>query len=147
MTTLGRIKIEDVETKEARAFKTIGMIGSVETREVSNDYIQVTVPLTYRLSNHDKADRTFVARFNYKEEWLTPEYESKVKSGVVNGTEAIQYNINVRGLLKGLFAGAGIKSGDFDTAKLSGKMVGFRTKPRKDDPSRLDIGGFFAPAN
>lgn len=146
MTTIGRIKIEDVDTKEARAFKTIGMIGNVEAREVSNGYTQITVPLTYRLSTSDKQDRTFVARFNIKEEWLTPEFDRKVKAGTVTSSEAIQYNINVRGLLKGLFTGAGIKEGDFDYARLSNKMVGFRTKPRKDDPSRLDIGAFFTPA-
>jgi hypothetical protein len=146
MATIGRIKIEDVDTKEARAFKTVGMIGHVEAQEVRNGYTQITVPLTYRLNAADKSDRTFVARFNIKEEWLTEEYARKVKAGTVSGSEAIQYTINVRGLLKGLFNGAGITEGDFDYTRLTNKMVGFRTKPRKDDPSRLDIGAFFTPS-
>lgn len=146
MATMGRIKIEDVESKEARAFKAVGQIGQVEAREVSNGYTQVSVPLTYRLSPQDTTNRNFVARFNFKEEWLTPEYTRKIKAGTVTGTEAIQYTINVRGLLRGLFTGAGISEGDFDYSRLSGKIVGFRTKPRKDDPSRLDIGAFFTPA-
>lgn len=145
MAVLGQIKIEDIDAKEARAFKAVGVIGTVETREVNGGYTQVAVPLAYRLSAADQQDRTFVARFNLKPEWLTPQYESKVKQGAINGSEAIQYNINVRGLLRGLFTGAGISKGQMDFSALNGKQVGFRTKPRKDDPSRLDIAAFFGP--
>ena len=145
MATLGKITIQDISAKEARAFKAVGAINGVETREVNGGYVQVAVSLSYRLSAADSQDRQFVARFNLKPEWLTPEYSAKVKAGTITGSEAIQYNINVRGLLRGLFTGAGVTEGDLDFGQLNGKLVGFRTKPRRDDPSRLDIGAFFAP--
>src|SRR5690348_3880660 len=110
MAVLGQIKIEDIDVKEARAFKAVGIIGHVETRDVNGGYMQVSVPLAYRLTAADAQDRTFVARFNLKPEWLTPQYSAKIKSGAINGSEAIQYNINVRGLLKGLFTGAGVSA-------------------------------------
>lgn len=142
-TVMGTINIEDVPTQEARGFKAIGVIGNVEAREVANGYTQIAVPLSYRLTPQDQHDRQFTARFNIKQEWLTPEYLDRVRSGSLPNNELIQYNINVKGLLKGLFTSAGVAQGSLDFTNLAGRVVGFRTKPRKDDPSRLDISYFF----
>jgi hypothetical protein len=142
---LGNVKIQDIPSQEARAFRGVGTIGDVEVREVANGYTQIAVPLEYRLSPADTNNRTFVARFNVRREWLTPEYAEKVYAGAINGTELIQYNINVRSLLRGLFTSAGVHEGGLDFDTLHGKLVGFRTKVRRDDPSKLEIGGFFAP--
>lgn len=143
-TLLGNVRIEDVPSQAAKSFKAVGVIGEIETREIANGYVQVTVPLSYRLNPND-ADKMFYARWNLRPEWLTPEFVSRVKSGEVSGSEKIQYDINVSGLLKGLFTGAGITEGGFDFNLLPGKLVGFKTKNRKDDPSRLDISFFFKP--
>src|ERR1700747_267324 len=142
MTVLGQIKIEDIEPKAARAFKAVGKIGTIETREVNGGYTQGAVPLTYDLGG---SNRTFVARFNLKQEWLTPQYKAKVRSGNVPENEATQYQINVEGLLRGLFTGAVVSAGTMDFAQLSGKTIGFGTRTRKNDPSRLDIASFFTP--
>lgn len=143
-TVMGTINIEDVPKQEARGFKAVGVIGNIEAREVANGYTQIAVPLSYRLSPSDSADRQFTARFNIRKEWLTPEYLTKVQQGTITSNEQIQYNINVKGLLRGLFESAGIAQGGLDLANLAGRVVGFRTKPRKDDPSRLDISYFFS---
>jgi hypothetical protein len=142
-TLISRINIEDVPSQEARTFKAVGLIGEIEVKEVANGYLQVAVPLTYRLHSDDTQDRQFTARFNLRPEWLTPEYSAKVKSGNVTESERIQYNINVKGLLKGLFTGAGVTAGSMDFNLLTGRTVGFKTRNRRNDPSRLDVSYFF----
>jgi hypothetical protein len=136
------IRVEDVPAREAKPFKSVGVIGEVKQREVANGYVQIEVPIAYVRENG--SDDTFYARWNVRPEWFTPEFTSRVKSGEVQGSEKVQYDINMSGLTIGLFKGAGI-SGVLDFSSLPGKRVGFKTKPRKDDPSRLDISFFFAP--
>lgn len=142
---LGNIQIADIPTKEARKFKAVGVIGDIDTREINGGYLQVAVPLSYRLTTSDTEDRHFIARFNLRQEWLTPEFTAKVRKGEIDGSELIQYNINVKGLLKGLFTSAGVANGGLDLSMLSGKMVGFATKPQRNNPERLELSYFFAP--
>ena len=143
-TLVSRVNIEDVDAQAAMVFKAVGVVGEVSTREIASGYTQISVPLSYRLKPTDTEDRHFTARFNVKPEWLTPEYAAAIRTGQVNGTEAIQYRINVQGLLRGLFTSAGL-TGAMEFEALSGRLVGFKTKNRKDDPSRLDISYFFKP--
>lgn len=145
MTLISNMQIDDIPSQEARPFKAVGIIGNVETRDIANGYTQVIVPLSYRLSNADTTDRQFTARFNIKPEWLTNDFAQAVKNGEVDNSTRIQYDINVKGLLKGLFTGAGIKTGTVDFTTLAGRAVGFKTKLRRDDPSRLDLSYFFQP--
>jgi hypothetical protein len=144
-TLLGNVQIQDVPAQEAKPFKALGVVGEAKTREIANGYVQVEVPITYRLNATDTQDKTFTARWNLRPEWLTAEYALKVKQGEVSENEKIQYNINVSGLTRGLFTSAGVTEGAMDFALLEGKLVGFKTKQRKDDPSRLDISYFFKP--
>jgi len=138
-TLVSNIKVEDVPKPEARAFKAIGLVGEVESREVRNGYVQVTIPLAYRLAETDQSDRTFYARINIKPEWLQPGFTATTTN------EQISYNINVRKLMRGLFTGAGITEGEMDFNVLQGRTVGFGTKTQKNDPSRLEVSYFFTP--
>lgn len=141
------LRIEDVPKQEARPFDALGVIGAVETKEVSNGYTQVVVPLSYRLSANDATDRTFYARFNIKPHWLTAEFTQQVVTSptTIDPKELIQYNINIKGLLRGLFTGAGIEEGAMDFRSLTGRLVGFRTKTQKNNPDRLEVARFFRP--
>lgn len=142
---ISNVNLEDVQSQTARPFKAAGVIGVVEQRTIANGYTQIAVPITYRLNPSDSEDRHFTARFNVKQEWLTPEFTAMVNRGDVTGTEKIQYEINVKGLLKGLFSSAGVRTGAMNFDSLAGRSIGFKTKVRKDDPSRLDISFFYAP--
>ena len=142
---ISNINLEDVESPTARPFKAAGTIGVIEQRAIANGYTQIAVPITYRLTPMDSEDRHFTARFNIKSEWLTPEFSAMAKRGDLTGTEKIQYEINVKGLLKGLFSGAGVRTGAMDFDSLAGRSIGFKTKVRRDDPSRLDISFFYQP--
>lgn len=136
-----KIKVGDVPQKEAKAFKTIGVVKEVKQREVSNGYVQIEAHLAY--NREDGSEDTFYARWNVRPEWFSPDYSARIKSGEVTGSEKIQYDINMSGLTRGLFAAAGMDEIDFD--QVVGQVVGFKTKNRKDDPSRLEISYFFKP--
>jgi hypothetical protein len=140
-TLIPKISINDVPAHEAKAFKAVGLISEYKTREIANGYVQVEVDLKY--NREDGSEATFYARWNVRPEWFTPEYAARVKSGEIQGSEKTQYDINMSGLTRGLFAAAGLDEIDFD--QLAGKLVGFKTKTRKDDPSRLDISYFYRP--
>jgi hypothetical protein len=140
-TIISNIKVEDVPSQQAKAFKAVGVIGEPKLNEISNGYTQVVLPITY--DKETGGESTFTARYNVRAEWFTQEFVDRVRSNNVTGTEKIQYDINMSGLTRGLFAAAGLASFDFDG--LQGKVVGFKTKNRKDDPSRLDISFFYAP--
>lgn len=141
---ISNVNLEELPMQEARPFKATGIIGQVETRTIANGYTQIAVPITYRRDNSTD-DRQFTARFNIKEEWLTSEFTARAKRGELEPSEKIQYEINVKGLLKNLFSGAGIPSGQINFDELAGRTIGFKTKLRRDDPSRLDISFFYTP--
>lgn len=143
-TVLPRIAISDVPANKAKDFKGLGIVTKIEHREVANGFTQVTVVLEY--NREDGSTGTFYARWNVRPEWFNSEYTSRVKSGDVQGAEKTQYDINMSGLTRGVCAAAGLEEIDIDPdGALIGKQVGFKTKNRKDDPSRLDISYFFAP--
>lgn len=137
-TILPNIKIEDVPQNAAQVIEGIGTIGDVELKPVANGYTRVTVPLTYTKSNG--SDGTFYANWNVREEWFTPAFVERYKAGELQGTEALQYQINMSGLTRGLFTAVGLADTDF--TKLTGLRVGFKTKTRKNDPSKLDVSRF-----
>jgi len=140
-TVLPKLKVSDVPQQAAKAFSAVGVVQKVSTREVSNGYTRVEVALAYTTEQGN--DSTFYASWNVRPEYFTPEFIERVKSGEVTGSEKTQFDINFSGLTRGLFAAAGLEDIDFDA--VIGSRVGFKTKNRKDDPSRLDISRFFAP--
>jgi len=143
-TVFGNLTIEDAPGREVQPIKAVGRIGTVSTREISNGYLQVTVPIEYEKNGET---RHFTARWNVRPEWFTREFTERVKSGGLTGTEKTQYDINFAGLTRSIFRATGL-TGAFDFARLEGREVGFKTKVRKDrdmGDMREDIGGFFPP--
>lgn len=151
-TLIPVIKVSDIPVNEAKPIKATGVVGeAVKLKEVSNGYIQVAVPINYTTEAGN--DATFTARWNVRAEWFTPEFKAKYDetksnqkngfSGPLSDAEVMQYEINMKGLTRGLFAAAGIEGTDFQ--QLPGTAVGFKTRPRKSDPSQLDISYFFPP--
>ena len=168
---LPTIKVTDVPENRANKLTGLAIVGYVDQREVANGYVQVVVPLHFYngsqqptaadlarasdtvLGGYDNGTldetlanvglHTFVARWNVRPEWFDPNYAAAIKAGQVSENEAIQYRINMSNLTRGLFKAAGTDTIDFTT--LPGKVVGFSTRNRKDDPSRLDIASFYAP--
>lgn len=143
-SVLPHIAIADVPAHEAKDFKALGVVEAVNSREIANGYIQLEVILAY--NREDGSESKFYARWNVRPEWFTPEYVARVKSGEVSGSEKTQYDINMSGLSRGICAAAGLEEVALDDS-LIGNVVGFKTKKRRDDPSRLDISYFFKPKN
>lgn len=133
------IKVSDVPVEEHKPIKSVGVIGDVKLNEIANGYVQVDVPLEF-INDAGKAE-IFHARWNVRPEWFSAEYAENVKAGSVQGSELTQYNINMSGLTRGLFKAAKLEDMDFDLLK--GQRVGFKTKARKNDPSRGDISFFY----
>jgi hypothetical protein len=129
------IQISDIPKKEAQPFKTVGVVKEVTQKEIANGYIQVTAVLHYLKDSGGESD--FHARWNLRPEWFRPGYQP------TSDKDKIMYEINVSGLTRGIFAAAELSGTDFD--QLVGKVVGFKTKVRKDDPSNLDISFFYKP--
>ena len=165
---LPKIKVSDVPENRAKRVKGLAIVGKVETREVSNGYLQVAVPLlfseeateevlaslvpaavdavengNFEQFTRDNNLRILTARWNVRPEWFDGGYTDLIRSGQVSDNERIQYNINMSGLTRGLSKSAGLDEVDFEA--LTGRVVGFTTRNRKDNPSRLDIGGFYTP--
>jgi hypothetical protein len=135
---LPSVKISDVPEIKADKISAVGVIGDVELKEAKNDYISVTVPLSF--TNQQTGDESeFKARFNVKAEWFDAGFDAKA----LEDNEKISYQINMSKLTRGLFKAAGLEDIDFDA--LTGERVGFTAGPRKDDPSRLEIKGFYTP--
>lgn len=171
--TLPKVKIADVPENRAVRIRGFGIVGKVQTREIANGFLQLAVPLYFLDGEVPPADqktilenssatvqeaseagtlegvlsslglRTFTARWNVRPEWFDAGYTDLIRSGQVSENEHIQYNINMSGLTRGLAKSAGLDEVDFEA--VTGKVVGFTTKNRKDDPSRLDIAGFYSP--
>ena len=143
---LGTVQIEDVPPQDARGFEAFGVVGQIEQKAVKNNKVMVSVPLTYRREGQTEA-RTTYARLFIHPRWLTPEFQATAKGNPesIDEKELISYNINVRGLYRGLFVAAGIEDGASDLKRVTGQVVGFVFKPQKNDPSRLQISRFFPP--
>jgi len=133
------ISISDVPENKVEKVSAVGVIGEVTTREVKNGYVAVAVPITY--SAADGSDRTFTARYNVKPEWFDPAFAKTLSE--LSNSEQISYQINLVRNTRGLFKAAGLDSMDFAT--LEGSTVGFTAGPQKNDPSRLELKGFYAP--
>lgn len=133
------ISINDVPENKVEKVSAVGTVGSVSTREVKNGYVAVAVPITY--SAADGSDRTFTARYNVKPEWFDAAFAKTLPE--LSNSEQISYQINLVRNTRGLFKAAGLESLDFDT--LEGSTVGFTAGPRKDDPSQLELKGFYSP--
>lgn len=135
---LSKVKISDVPENKADKLKGVGTISEVETKEASNGYVSVLVVIDFQ-DEKSGEDRTFRARFNVKPEW----FEAGFDVTGLQDNERISYQINMQKLTRGLFKAAGLEDIDFDS--LQGERVGFTAGPRKDDPSRLEIKGFYQP--
>lgn len=142
---MSTLRVEDIPAQEARPFKAVGIIGEIEQKDVSNGKVMITVPFTYRLRETDTADRTFYARIFVRPEWFTPEFAQAASNGGVDEKEVTSFNINVKGLLRGLFRAAGVTEGTLDLTTLTGRLAGFATKPQSNEPDRLQVSYFFAP--
>jgi hypothetical protein len=150
------IKVDGISSKRAVAFKALGVVVGVHQRPISNGYVQVEIHLKYQNPASGRED-TFYARWNVRPEWFTPEYMSQVEltrdnkekglTGPLGDNELIQYDINMSGLTKSLFKAGKVDEIDLDenTTQIIGKVVGFKTKQQKQDPSRLDVSYFFIP--
>lgn len=136
---LQTISISDVPENKVEKVSAVATVGEVTTKEVANGYVSVSVPLSY--SAADGSDRTFTARYNVKPEWFTPDFASTL--GDLDDREKISYQINLVRNTRGLFKAAGLDSIDFAT--LEGSTVGFTAGPQKNDPSRLELKGFYSP--
>jgi hypothetical protein len=136
--SLPSLKISDVPENKADKLKGIATIGEVELKEVANGYTSVSVELGFQ-DEKTGDERTFKARWNVKSDW----FESGFDVTALDDREKISYQINMSKLTRGLFKSAGLEAIDFDT--LAGERVGFTAGPRKDDPSRLEIKGFYQP--
>lgn len=135
---LSKVKIGDVPENKADKLKAIGTIEEVETAEAKNGYVSVKIVIAFQ-DEKTGNDRTFPARFNVKPEW----FEAGFDVTALEDNEKISYQINMSKLTRGLFKAAGLEDIDFDS--LQGERVGFTAGPRKDDPSRLEIKGFYQP--
>jgi hypothetical protein len=135
---LSTLKVVDVPENKVDKLRAIAVVGEVEEKEVANGYVAISIPLTF---NDEKSgdERTFTARFNVKPEW----FEAGFDSSSLEDKEKISFQINMSRNVRGLFKSAGLESIDFDA--LQGERVGFSAGPRKDDPSRLELKGFFTP--
>lgn len=133
---LNVIQISDVPEQTVDKIKAVGTVGQVSQKEVANGYVQVSVPLTF---NDEKSgdERTFTARFNIKPSWT----EAGFDLADLDDREKISYQINLQKLARNLFKNAGLDSMDYDA--IVGERVGFTAGPQKNDPSRLEIKGFF----
>lgn len=171
MSLLPNIKLDDIPVESATPLNGLAIAGKLSTREISNGYVQVTLPLYYvpgnggengvaetdyhtlsttaeSVSDADSAKaaglRTFQARWNLKSEWFTPEFTQAVRAGTVDGTEKTMYQINVAGITRGLFRAAGLASLDFDSFP-EGSVIGFKAAPGKKEPDRNQIRLFYPP--
>jgi hypothetical protein len=133
------VSISDVPENKVEKVSAVGVIGEVSTKEVKNGYVSVSVPITY--SSADGSDRTFTARYNVKPEWFDAGFASTMSD--LSDSEKISYQINMVRNTRGLFKAAGLDSMDFAT--LEGSTIGFTAGPQKNDPSRLELKGFYAP--
>jgi hypothetical protein len=138
MGLLSAVAISDVPENKANKLKATAVVGQVEQKEVANDYISVAVPLEFTDEVSGDA-RSFTARWNVKADW----FEAGFDVSALEDKEKISYQINMQKLTRGLFKSAGLDSIDFDS--IVGETVGFTAGPRKDDPSRLEVKGFYAP--
>ncbi len=143
---LGTVNIEDVPPQDARAFEAFGVIGEIEQREVKNEKVMVTIPLTYRRDGQTEP-RTTYARMFIHPRWLEAGFTTNkdAEKGTPEYSEYWAHSINFRGLYRGLFRAAGFETGASDLNLLPGKLVGFAMKPQSDNPSRLQISRFFPP--
>lgn len=135
---LNKVKISDVPENKADKLKGVGTISEVETKEASNGYVGVKIVISFE-DEKTGAERDFPARFNVKPDW----FEAGFDVSQLEDNEKISYQINMQKLTRGVFKAAGLEDIDFDA--LVGERVGFTAGPRKDDPSRLEIKGFYAP--
>lgn len=135
---LPKIKISDVPENKADKLKAVGTISEVETKEATNGYVSVSIAIDFE-DEKTGAERIFRARFNVKPEWM----EAGFTTDGLEDNERISYQINLQKLTRGVFKAAGLEDIDFDA--LVGERVGFTAGPRKDDPSRLEIKGFYQP--
>jgi hypothetical protein len=167
---LGKINVDQILDREAETYSGNAIVGRPTLREVSNGYVQISVPLYYPANGANLAQegwealaesvrntyndgltnlgqllglRTFTAVWNVRPRWLEPEFVSELKSGRVDASEALQYRINVSGLTKSFFQAIGLATVDFNNPEIVGKIVGFTNRRRKNDPTRLDISRFF----
>ena len=136
---LPTVSISDVPENKADKVSAVGVIGEVGQKEVANGYVSISIPITY--SDAQGNDRTFTARYNVKPEWFDSSFASTLPE--LDDKEKISYQINMVRNTRGVFKAAGLDTLDFST--LEGSTVGFTAGPQKNDPSRLELKGFYAP--
>jgi|SRR3990167_5753326 len=139
-TLFGKLRVEDVPAPDAMPFEALGVVGTVETREVANGKVMVTIPLTYRRDGQVD-DRTFYARLFVVPAWFDPTFDP----ATLEPNDRTNYNITMKQKVRGLFIAAGVKEGELDFRALEGRLVGFRTRQQGNDPSRLEVARFFTP--
>jgi hypothetical protein len=138
---LNVISIQDVPETIADKYIATGTIGEVTTKEIARGYVAVSVPL----EGVDKSgtDRKITARFNVRPEWFQAGFEKSEEYANYTDNEKTAYAINMKKLVRSLFAGAGLDSMDFDA--LEGLTVGFTVSPQSKDKSRNEVRSFFKP--
>ena len=138
MGLLSSVKVSDVPENKADKIRAIAVVGEVLQKEVANGYVAIDVPLEF--TDEKSGDsRTFHARFNVRPEW----FDADFSVADLDDKEKISYQINMQRNTRGLFKAAGLDDIDFDA--LQGETVGFSAGPQKNDPSRLEIKGFYTP--
>lgn len=139
--SLPTVSITDVPETIADKYSAVGNIGEVETREIANGYVAVSIPL----EGLDKAgtERKITARFNVRPEWFQPDFEKTDEFESYSDNEKTSYQINMKRYVRGVFAAAGLETIDFSV--LEGQQVGFTVGPQSKDKSRQEVKGFFAP--
>ena len=138
MGLLSSVKVSDVPENKADKIRTTATVGEVIQKEVANGYVSIDVPLTFT-DEKSGDERTFHGRFNVRPEW----FDADFSVADLDDKEKISYQINMQRNTRGLFKAAGLDDIDFDA--LQGETVGFSAGPRKDDPSRLELKGFYTP--
>src|SRR3990167_4539632 len=110
-TLFGKLRVEDVPAPDAMPFEALGVVGTVETREVANGKVMVTIPLTYRRDGQVD-DRTFYARLFVVPAWFDPTFDP----ATLEPNDRTNYNITMKQKVRGLFIAAGVKEGGIGRA-------------------------------
>jgi len=135
---LSKVAISDVPENKVDKLRVTAVIGEIEEKEVANGYVSISIPLTFT-DEKSGDERVFTARYNVKPEW----FEAGFAVDQLDDKEKISYQINMQRNTRGLFKALGQDEIDFSNA--TGESVGVSAGPRKDDPSRLELKGFYTP--
>lgn len=172
MSVLASINLDDVIVEAVKPFNGLGILGTLETKEVGDGtYTQITLPIYFQGSQNDEKNgldssvdletlkdiaedatssemaksaglQVFVARWNIKPEWLTAEFSKQFREGQIDGKEKISYQMNFAGITRGLFQALGLNAIDF-AAVPHGVVVGFKASSSKKEPDRRQIRLFY----